>query len=393
MKRKYLAILTGLAAIVSLSSCKKNKNQQYVYEDFDFRGAGYLECDYLACKHLSFNLGVGESQKIEIESFPTSFATSKLIYTSLNPGVVTVDGQGNLTGVAKGICDVKIESLDGSVSQYVRVSVSQKSTKSGSSAVLDNISARYDEITAPKKVLRYEYSYERYSKEGKIDHGMDSYEIMGYDAAEGYFFVEGPSLTYRTVGGTPEISDGKWIMYCMNDGLMTRLVHITPTVKNYYDMNTAEYGSNDRIIRDIINFFFVSGEEILDNLLDAYHGKDAFDDLNDSSSSFYPINENSIFMSASYHYNNLTTDADDELNYFDIPAGTTYSEDIYEHIINVNANTKAMEISLTMNYTLDDVNWKREFYRSQTYEADFEHVTYDKPSDMGFKLVDSIYDL
>ena len=403
MKHKFLPLIASALCAISLSACGKDKDKDkdkdqpgetvYTYEDFDFRGPGYLDLDYCATKHLVNNLAVGETKQIEVETFPTSYASSSLTYKSSNENIVSVDASGKLTGKAKGVADVEIKAKDGSV-QKTRVVVSSASTKDASKTAIDNITSAYTTASKPTKVARFEYSYEKYLHEGVLDHGMESYEAMGFDAEEGYFFVEGPSLYYKTKGGTPELSDGKWIMYTMNDGLMTRLVHITPTSKNYFDMNTANYTSLDRIIKDIINFFFVSGEKIINDLMDDYYGKDNFEDATGySGTKYYDVDSNSLMMNLVEHGENQVVEYDDELNYYDIPTDTVYSYDFSEYLLNHENRTKSMEVDMSMYYKLGTENWTRTFYRSQLFESDFEHIRIDNPKDSGFKLVDSIYDL
>ena len=394
MKSKYLALIASAIAALSISGCKKKTEDVKVYEDFDFRGAGYLENDYFATKDLYKNLSVGQTNQIEVSSFPVSYASTSVNYTSLNPSVATVSPTGLITGVSKGITDVKVEAKDGSFSQRVRVAVSEAVSKTGAKTVIDSISSAYETKEAPTKVCRYEYSYEYYMKEGQIDHGLEGYEAMGFDEEEGYFFVEGPSAKYRTVGGTPEVSDGKWIMYAMNDGLMTRLVHITPTVRNYFDMNTANYMDMGRIIKDILNFFFVSGEKILNDLMEDYHGAKLFSSLTSYSSTEYGSISNDSLHFKVVESGSDTVDYDDEINYMDIPTDTAYTYDFTESVLNSGANTKAMAVNMVMSYKIGEENWQRRFNRSQIFDNDFEHFKLpDNPKDSGYKLVDSLYDL
>ena len=397
--KKIITLLTTGVAIVALSACGKKGNDLLPdgkYENFDFRGEGYLDRDYIALKHLLLNLKAGESQQLDIETFPTQYALNSLEFVSSNPSVATVDAEGNVTGVAQGMSDIEVRAKDGSFSNYVRVVVSSKSSAETSASVINSIKEKYNDASyqSPTKVIRYEYSVEEYACEGVRDHAMESYEVMGYDMSTGYFFVEGPTVYYKTQHGEPEVKDGKWIFYPINQGIKTRLIHETPTSKAFYDINTAAYDSYDKIIRDVMNFFFVSGEKILTNLMDDIDGKDNFNDFSGySSTSFYAVDDNSLVLSYTESNDNQVVDYDDEINYYDIPADTVYSYDYHQTFLNTNNRTRGVDIGITFYYELDGKNWTRVFNRSQLLDTDFEYEKVKNPTETGYTQVYSIYDL
>jgi hypothetical protein len=397
--KKLLTLLTTGVAIVALSACGKKGNDllpEGKYEEFDFRGTGYMDRDYIALKQLLVNLKVGESKALNIESFPNKYALESLEFASSNTDIATVDSSGNVTGVALGHCDIEVKAKDGSFSNNIRVVVSKKSTSSGSASVIQSIKDKYNDASykSPTKVIRYEYSVEEYACEGVRDHATESYEVMGYDMETGYFFVDGPSVYFKTPGGAPEVKDGKWIFYPINQGIKTRLIHETPTSKNFYDINTASYDSYDKIIRDIMNFFFVSGEKILTNLMDDFDGKENFNDFSgESSTSFYAVDEDSLVLEYTESNDNQVVDAEDEIDYYDIPADTVYSYDYHQTFLNSNNRTRGVDIGITFYYELDGKNWTRVFNRSQLLDEDFEYEKISKPSENGYTEVYSIYDL
>ena len=354
--KKHLTLLMSAVAILSLSACAKKGSDLLPdgkYGETDFPGKGYSDRDYIALKHLLVNVKAGESKQLDVETYPTSYALSSLEFVSKNASVATVDASGVVTGVSNGVADIEVKAKDGSFSNNVRVVVSSKSSAAGSQAVIDSINAKYNDASykAPTKLIQYEYSVESYECEGVRDHAMESYEVMAYDAEEGYFFVEGPTAYFKTPGGAPEVKDGKWIFYPINQGIKTRLIHITSTSKNYFDINTAAYGGDyDRIIRDIMNFFFVSGEKILTNMLDNFEGKSNFKYIDNSDTNVFAVDSSSILYELVENGSNQVVDADDEINYYDIPADTVYSYTFDEYILNQNARSRAVDIDMTMFY-------------------------------------------
>ena len=84
--KKALTLLTSCIGIVALASCAKNGSdvipKDGKYNEFDFRGAGYNEKDYFALKDVLYNLKVGESQSLNIETFPNAYSSSSLTFSS-----------------------------------------------------------------------------------------------------------------------------------------------------------------------------------------------------------------------------------------------------------------------------------------------------------------------
>ena len=405
MKRKFLPLIIGALGAISLTACNGSNGvfPGGKFVDESFSGTGEDISEYFAVNHVLHNLKVGDTQNVDISSFPGAYSTKNIKFASSNESVATVSNKGVIKAVKKGISDISVIKLDGTkdgtLLGKIRVVVSSKSDISGCATAINNIASVYNDeaYEKPSKVVRYEFSYEYYLREGEIDHGMDSYEVMGYDAENGYFFVEGPSLYRKTQGGVPEVADGKWIFYPISEGTYTRLIHITPRGKTFYDLNTASYQSFDRAIRDIINFFFVSGEKIFDNLLDDYEGIEDFTSASEESESnpytLYNVNNSSLYFEVKETGSDEVVSADDELNYMDIPAGTVYSYNYSASAVNVLGRTAAQEIGITMNYKLNEENWSRTFFRSQLFEDDFEEVIFEDPADNGFTEVESMYDL
>lgn len=392
MNKKFITLLVATAGVISLSSCrKKNPDLTSKTTRYEFPASSYVGNDYFAVTRPLVKLAVGESKTVETDSYPADFAAKQVSFVSKNPAVVVVNELGVMTGVSKGVGDVEIKSSSGEVLGKVRVAVAESSSASKSKDVIDALTEAYADSEAPTKVLQYEYSFEYYKKEGQIVYGSESAEIMAYDSDTGYFYVEGPYLQYKTQSGAPEISDGKWVFYTIQDGLFTRILHITSSAKRFYDLNTANYTSNDKIIRDIMNFFFVSGEKIIDNLIDDAYGKDNFSSYL-SDSSIYSINSNSLYYTLS-ESGNITVEADDEINYYNIPTDTKCAYTFKEGILNVGTRVAGLDIDMEMKYKLGEENWSRVFNRRKTFESTFEETKVKDPENNGYKQVYSLYDL
>lgn len=395
MNKRLLTLLTSAVGIVSLASCgpKTANIETHVY---NFPGTGYQDNDYFTAKKLSYNLKVNETKQIEIESFPEQYTLNSIVFTSENESVVSVSETGVLTAHKKGYTDIFITSKDGKLSRKVRVIVSEPSAKADAQAVIDNIKSKYNsESYSPvRKFIRYEYSEEMYACEGVNQFGSKSYEALAYDMDAGYFFVEGPYVTYRTEGGAPEVSDGKWIFYQINSGQYVRMIHITENEKNFYDLNTSEYETYDEAIKGILNCFFVSGEKIVNDALENFDGKSDFNDfIGMSSTKFYSVDNESLYLSYSETGTKQVVDADDEINYFYIPTDTLYDYVYQQDFLNSKNLTRTLTADMTMSYELEGKHWTRTFNRSEIFDEDFEKIKVQNPKDNGYKEVDTMYDL
>ena len=401
MNKKVITLILATAGVLSLSSCrKKNPDLSSDVTKYTFPGSGYVGNDYFAITRPLERIAVGEQTTVKTDSYPASFANKGLKFSSSNSQVATVNELGVITGVSKGIADIVVKDSSDVELGKVKVAVAEPSTAAASKAVIDSIKEQYETSEAPTKMIQYEYSYEYYKREGRVAYGNESAEIMAYNSETGYFYVEGPMLTYKTEGGAPEVSDGKWVFYPINSGAKTRILHITPTRKTFTDINTSSYMTNpeienpyDKIIRDIMNFFFVSGEKIIQNLVDDYYGKSNFSDLTGSSSTkFYSINDNSIYYSYS-EAGNTTVEPDDEINYYNIPTDTVCAYTFTEDVLQKGTRVDGVDIAMEMTYKLGEENWSRVFNRRKVFGNDFEETKVKDPDKNGYKQVDSFYDL
>ena len=176
MKKKLLSILATGVTMFTLCACAKEKDKtpsedsgttpvipkEGKYEEFSFGGQGYLDKDYFALKAHLYNLSIGETTPIALESLPTSYAANSLEFESKDESIVSVDASGKLTAKKKGVADVEIRSKDGEVSNHIRVVVSSKSNPAGVKTAVDNINAIYnaEDYKSAKRVMRYEYDKE-----------------------------------------------------------------------------------------------------------------------------------------------------------------------------------------------------------------------------------------
>lgn len=395
MKKNFLKVVAAALSIISLASCGgKGEPGDSVIETKEFAGVGYLSNDYFALKQTNTTIQVGENYQLILDSLPKAYALSNLKFTSKDESIAKVSGEGIVTGVAKGITDIVVKSDDGKVDTVFHVLVGEKANSVVSTPVINKIKEAYADPShkAPKKFFLREYDEEVYSCQGIANHGYESFETMAFDYDKGYFMVQSEDLTLRVPNGVKEKTSGKWIFYTINEGQFLRFIHITETGRRFYEVNTSDYLSEGDVVLDALDMFFSSGRKIVTNMLDNIENTD-FSSMVSRSTTNLVAGDDKM----SYVYNESGKDqkvnADDEINYFDIPADTVYSYTYQQTVIQNADRCEAENIDMIMSYELDGKPWTRQFNRSMYYTNDFELEKYNDPEHNGFTKVDSLYDL
>ena len=395
MKKNFLKVVAGVLSLVSLASCGgKGEPGESVIESKEFEGTGYLSNDYFALKQTNKSIEVGEDYQLIIDSLPREYSKNNLKFTSKNESVAKVSSEGVVSGIAKGITDITLKSDDGKVDTVFHVLVGDKVNAALATPVINKINEAY---AAPgyKKATKFflrEYDFDTYSCQGIEDHGVESFETMAFDYEKGYLMIQSEDMYLRTQNGTKEKASGKWIFYTINEGQFLRFIHITPTARTFYEVNTSEYLYEGDIILDALDMLFTSGRKIVNDMLDDFNGVD-FADLAPRSTTNYIASEDKMAYVYTENGTDQVVDVDDELNYFDIPCDTKYSYTYEQTCIQNKDRCEGFNSSIVMSYELDGKPWTRQFARSISFTEEFELEKYNDPEHNGFTKVDNIYDL
>lgn len=399
MKNNLFKVITAALGIFTLASCGNNNVAKT--EEKQIPGIGYSEKDYVGIAGLNKCLFVGETDNIDLDIMPEAYG-SKIKFESSNKEIVDVSEKGVLTGVKEGLAIVTVKDEAGKLIGKVNVIVA-KDDQTNTLSTINNIKAAYSGAgySAPKKAHKLEYSYENYIRDGVLDHGYTSFEEMYYDRTSGIFMVGGNDIMTYTRGGDREVANGYWHFQVL--GMKTRMVHITETVKNYYDFNSADYGmSKYRIIEDVLDMFFVSGKKIANDLLSDYSGKDdflAYCDYytKDEDIKCFADNDNNLFMNLSFEDEEGVVEVEDELQYLDMYEGTEYIADTAVSYVYESNKCNGFDIDATYDYTFDDSAWQRQFFRSMRFDNEYEPESFDftekEMKEKGYFKVDTMFDL
>lgn len=400
MKNNLFKLITAALSVFTLASCG-NSNVAKT-EEKQIPGVGYSEKDYVGIVELNKCLFVGDTDQIELDMMPQAYG-SKIKFESSNKEIVDVSDKGVLTAIKEGLVTVAVKDDADKLIGKVNVIVG-KDDQDNALNTISNIKTAYLDAgyTAPKKAHKSEYSYENYIRDGVLDHGYTSYEEMYYDRSAGLFMVGGDDIMTYTRGGERELASGYWYFQVVSS-MKTRMVHITDTVKNYYDFNSADYGmAKYKVIEDILDMFFVSGKKMINDLLVDYSGKEdflAYCDYytKDEGVYCYADNNNDLFMDLIFEDEEGVVEVEDELQYLDMYVGTEYIADTAVSYVYEYNQCVGFDIDATYDYTFEDSEWQRQFYRSIRFDNEYEPESFDftdkEMKEKGFFKVDTMFDL
>ncbi|MCQ2801889.1 MAG: Ig-like domain-containing protein [Bacilli bacterium] len=395
--KNIFKVVTAALGVFCLASCGENVSKT---NEVNFPGIGYGERDFVAIKDLNQHIVVGEKAQIPLDVMPANYS-SKIVFESKNPSVVTVSDSGEMTAIAKGKTMVYVKTSDGALIGKVNVLVS-KGDDSDVESTINSIKATYNDSSyvAPTKAHKREFSHEIYYQNGKVDHSYVSTEEIYFDVGKCYFMVSSDDIQTYTVDGGKEISSGKWIFQVQ--GMKLRMIHITDIAKTYLDFNIADPKYDDPVesIYDVLDMFFVQGRKIANDLLEDYSGKKDFmlfaPGFGSSGYEFHTDGNNNLFIGEKFSQQGRV-ETEDELDYLDMREGTTYTDTEDYKFFFDGASCSGYTIGAVYDYKVDNVPWKRDFLRSMQFDVDYQIEEYKALDDemklAGWTKVTNLYDL
>ena len=413
MKTKNLATLLGLMCVVSLTGCSTkngdNQNnlpksdQKIEFEKFNSNPKHSKE--YFAISNFNMNLVVDEEAKINIDAIPEAYEKEGLSFVSKDPEIVSVDAQGNVKALKKGITQIEVSSLDKQAHEVVDVSVNEAIEKADGVTLLRAKAASMKEegYQRTSKLQVHEFVRQTLTVDGKDVNSASYVEDIIFSKDDAYFEVYSDDIEIKTADGSVSVSSGRWIFFVDQESYDTYLIHDTPTEKNYMEVHTQKYLGKPAytILYDILDMFFLDGKDIVTDSFDDVDGVGLFDDdeglvtscaINDYSNAteelFSPNGEDIYTHVCITQTDDVITPREEYR--IDIPAGTVYDEDGHYYIFIEGNRVKSFDIVADMRFTYEGKPTTRTFVKNQKYITDFE-VTY--PALANYTLVDSIYDL
>lgn len=401
MKHKYLPLILGALASVSLASCSSNPESKTT--ETKISGNIVYTKNFFGLEKMTYNLNLAaaEKEQIKIDSMPEGYALSQIKFKSLDENIATVTEDGWITAKGLGSTRIEVKSDDGIIKTYASVIVSAAQTrKDVLSPIVEAMTNDFNApgYQVPTKFHKTEYSMEDYYEDGKVRRGYHTFEETVWDGDEGYFMVTSDDFYLKTTDGARDKLSGKWIFYCIDD-MNTRMIRITPTSKSYIDLNTAAYigKPHAEVIYSILDMFFVSGREIVTDGITEYGAKDEFISMSKylltSGTTWSTAGDKQIYLDVHDTWDEEITAEDEIVNGITIPTGTKVKMDQQVDYFFDKTRCPNVTIKALYDYTLDGVKMRRDFYRDMVFDTDLTYEKYDNPKDLGFRLAENVYDL
>lgn len=387
MKKIGLLVLSAVG-ILSLSACNKSsvvtETRKVHLEKVDRSQKIYpegLDVDTHAITLYDDEPDVG--YQIQANILPFKAHQAKLIYSSDNPEVASVNENGEVFGVAAGETKVYVASED---KPEVKVAIPvYVMTRSDSETMVEKFAAMkvlqknrftvYKDEDGNPIPNRFVETEHRDSLTYVIDdptlpeeeqtmtfiRGYKENEIYEGDREEGYFAIKGVNRDVKVEGGNSDYTNYAWLAHT-DDTFETHVYHIAGSIKNVLSIPTQAYIGKERIapVLDTFGFMFTNGKKLVNGQFSSATATSDMDDVDKYSSmitrtGFYkdPVTNEEIVSyrleQKGYSGNDTVVDPEDETN-LEIPAGTKYVSDVVIEYTWKNGVVVAMDYNYKMTY-------------------------------------------
>lgn len=360
----------------------------------------------------SLALVVGEKSQIEVDSLPRVAEKAKFKYVSSNVKVATVDKNGLVTSVGPGLATITVSNLDGTVSEDIRVSVTDgQLTVSDCKRAAATIQEKQAEIRAakaaegkvdPSKRMVIKNYIKNYNYiNGAISTGYQGYENMILSVPDAYFEINGAEWEQKVVGGNVTLNEYAWIFYT-NSSWQTYLFHQSGTTKTYFSVDTSAIASKEGATRwdcvmAILDNIFRSGSGIATDRIGYGDMSGSFKGSGLSKALIEQVQYGGSYGDGSLMFDytddgDTTADYDDEHD-SDIPYGTRYHIDIHVrgNVVDYWGADRIVEQKVT--YELDGVKYEQLYAGTNSIYLWDEDADMPYPDKNEYSVVDSLFDL
>lgn len=383
MKKVGLIILSTLG-IVSLAACQskggtpntqEQRHLQKVDRTVTYEPEG-IDVDTKVINAWE-NEVEEEGHQISARILPIKAHNAKLVYTSNNPSVATVDENGIVLGVAPGSTTITV-APEGKPSQAkdVHVFVFQEGSQEEMSAkfaeqlqyqkdhFIENVDEDGDKYYTPTRFVEDEHRDQYFyviddpllpsdQQTKKLIRGYHENEIYEGDAENGYFGIKGINYDVKVEDGNYTYSNYAWLLH-NDDTYETHVYHISGSIKNVISIPTQGYIGQDRLepVLVTLGLMFNNGRKIVTSSFQSILSTGDLSDY-DKYSSFITrsgYNDDGYVTyrleQLAYSGNDTKIDPEDETTY-EIPANTPYVADVIIEI------TWKDGVAVGLNYYLD----------------------------------------
>lgn len=354
----------------------------------------YASLFYNDDKNNAFN----EEITIEATCFPRSVEKRKIIWTSSNPAVATVDENGTVKAVSEGFAEVTAANEDDSVKESVHIVVNNMNSIkiAQCNERMDSImSAQLEEDFEIPDVITCVEKYDNVlTKNGETISRTSFTQTITTSLNQAFIQLDAEEYNWRCEGGSPSYSTVRYVFYT-TDEFVSYLFKTTGKIKNYIGVNQSSFLGQEKIeaLRAICQNFFISGAGILDGNYEDILMTGAKNWIKSSIQNTHygrmadVPGQLAFDLHDSYDYVATKEDESD----MNIPTGTPYKMNVQNRLLYENNLLTGRKINQDAIYSLDGNDYVNAITVDNYYKTNTEIVFPDKND--GYSLVENIFDL
>lgn len=330
---------------------------------------------------------------------PYKKGARKIVWTSSNEAVATVDQNGKVTAVGEGFAEITAANEDNttSASTHIIVNNMNGSKLSYCNSRLNDIITKQnkDNFEMPDVITSYENYEQVITKNDVVISKTKFSQNITTSKDNAYVFLDIDETKWKVEGGSPEHETFSYCFYT-NDAYISYLFKTSGLTKNYMSVNQSDYIGKGReaALKAICNNFFVSGDGIVTENYDAILSQKIYEqnwisstDKNEHFARMANVPGQLAFDLREQEMNYAIDEDEDDMN---IPVGTPYTMDVYDRLVFENFLLLGKYVDQTASYTIDGDQYKNHVIVDTYYKTGEEIVIPNKDS---YQLVDSIFNL
>lgn len=339
-----------------------------------------------------------EEITIEASIFPRSPAKRKIVWTSSNPKVASVDENGTVKALSEGFTEVTAANEDGTVKESIHIVVNNMN-----SVKIAQCNERMDAIMSAQTEEGFEVPdiiscVEKYNsvlkKDGKEVSRTNFTQTITTSLDQAFIQLDVEEYTWKCEGGSPSFTTMQYVFYT-TDEFVSYLFKTTGKIRNYMSVNQSNFLGQDKIdaLRAICANFFVSGSEILDSNYEDIQMQGAKNWITSSI-------QNEHYGRMVDVPGQLAFDLSDSIDYvatkedesdMNVPVGTPYTLNVKNRLLFEKNLLTGRRINQDVVYTLDGSDYVNAVTVDNYYKTDVEIEFPNKNN--GYSLVEGIFDL
>lgn len=353
---------------------------------------------------LFYNDKVGSTFNEEIQLAPVVYPKQsqkrRLIWTSSNPQVATVDSHGLVKAVGEGTSEITVSNTDGTISTSSHIIVNNMNDQKIAfcNNRLDDIVARQNKSTfeMPDTISCYETYNQVITKNGKQVSRTYFTQTITTSKDKAILKLDINEIEWKCEDGSPVESSFQYFFHT-TDQYESFLYKSSGMVKNYMSVNQSDFIGKGKLeaLKAICDNFFTSGSKIIEENYTDILCQEA-----KNNKWLTSTDKNEHYGRMSDTVGQLAFDLREQINYsssfsqdekdMHIPTGTPYTLDVYDRVVFENFLVTGKYIEQSATYSIDGDNYVNAVTVDCFYKTGEE---IEMPNKDSYSKADSIFNL